>query len=97
VVYVPVTVAGFEPGKVKDEGPVSGLEKVKLIEELRRARDMAWHRDDAVLRYLIDMAILEAQANVLEGRAKPSPPGERLNNLTEFPGQNQHPARNKIG
>jgi len=36
---------------------------LELIEiELTRARDMAEHPDDDVLRYLIDMAILEARS-----------------------------------
>lgn len=37
------------------------LEMIEI--DLNNARDMASHPDDDVLRYLIDMAILEAKSN----------------------------------
>ena len=65
-------------------------EKFKRLElELCRARDMAGDPADEVLRYLIDMAILEA-------RARQSSLGKQSDNLTEFPTRRQHPNPYKV-
>jgi hypothetical protein len=69
---------------------VSRVDIMKLIEvELCKARDMAGHPDNAVLRYLIDLAILEA-------RAKQTSPGEQTDNLRQFSARNQSPDPHKV-
>jgi hypothetical protein len=66
-------------------------EKLKRLElELCRARDMAGEPADEVLRYLIDMAILEA-------RARESSLGKQLDNLAEFPTRRHQPNPHRVG
>lgn len=68
---------------------VSRSQTLDMIElELSHARDLASHPDDDVLRYLIDMAILEA-------KSKPRALG--ADDIKVFVAGLRHPERKKVG